>query len=195
MSHSRLRLKPVAVKHWEQHIWVRSSREFFPFVVRTCEGDKGDSLFSRFWKLCIISLWRRFLNFPSLKTSRLTDFLFPWAYSWWPWWEVIPHDGCEVVGRLFTFQYPGDTMSIRSHQSIAWFGLAILEFGSGELNSASQKHQGLQPGLAVVGSLFSESWVSLPDFKSLDFIFFFFYFSSSYIVDYLEASRVQKVSL
>lgn len=58
MSHSRLQLKPVAVKLWEQHIWIRSSREIFPFVVRTCEGDKGDSLSSSLWKPGIISLWK-----------------------------------------------------------------------------------------------------------------------------------------
>lgn len=61
--------------------------------------------------------------------------------------------------------------------SVAWFGSAILEFGSGGLNLASQNHQGLQPGLALAGSWFSETWVSLPDFKSLDAWHVFFLLS------------------
>jgi len=85
-------------------------------------------------------------------------------------------------------------MPISSHQSVACFGLPVEEFGSGELNSASQKHEGFQPGLALAGSLFSKSSVSLPDLKFLHswHFLFFFHFSSSYIVDFHETSRVKK---
>lgn len=143
---------PVAAKLLEQHIWVRSYRVNFLFVVRIYEGDKGNTLFSSLWKLCIIPLWRRYFHFPSLKTSCLTGCLFPWVYSW-PWWEGILCAGCEVTGRPFLFRYQ-ETPFPLTFISDVWFGLAMLEFGSGDMNLISQKHHGLHAGLAVAGSLY-----------------------------------------
>lgn len=110
---------------------LEAPERFFHFIVRTHKGDKGDSFFPSLWKLCIISLWRIYLHLPSLKMSHLTDFWFPWVFSWWPRWEVIFCGGCEVVGRLVIFQCSGETMLIHHHRSVAWFALAMLELGWG----------------------------------------------------------------